>query len=75
MFLLLALGLFERITLNPGVMTGKPIIRGTRLTVQFILGLLAHGATEEEIPDEYKELNEDDIKACFHTYTFILFRP
>jgi uncharacterized protein (DUF433 family) len=44
-------------------MTGKPVIKGTRLTVQFILGLLAHGASAEEILEEYKGLNEDDIKA------------
>lgn len=56
--------LLERITLNPDVMTGKPVIRGTRLTVQYILGLLAHGATVEEILEEYKGLTEEDIKAC-----------
>ena len=56
--------LLERITLDPGVMTGKPVIRGTRLTVQFILGLLAHGASEEEILEEYKGLTREDIKAC-----------
>ncbi|MBE0524812.1 MAG: DUF433 domain-containing protein [Methanosarcinales archaeon] len=41
--------LLERIILDPGVMTGKPVIRGTRLTVQFILGLLALGASETVI--------------------------
>ena len=41
--------LLERITLDPGVITGKPVIKGTRLTVQFILGLLAHGASEIEM--------------------------
>lgn len=56
--------LLERITLNPSIMTGKPIIRGTRLTGQFILGLLAHGASMEEILDEYKGLTKEDIKAC-----------
>lgn len=56
--------LLERITLDPGVITGKPVIKGTRLTVQFILGLLAHGASEEEILEEYKGLNREDIKAC-----------
>ena len=39
--------LLERITLNPKVMAGKPIIKGTRLTVEYILNLLAHGATTE----------------------------
>ena len=41
--------LLERITLDPNVMTGKPVIRGTRLTVQYILGLLAHGASVKDI--------------------------
>ncbi|MDO9549050.1 MAG: DUF433 domain-containing protein, partial [Candidatus Marinimicrobia bacterium] len=48
--------LLERIVLNPKVMVGKPVIRGTRLTVDFILNLLAHGATENEILNEYKGL-------------------
>jgi len=39
--------LFERIVLDPKVMVGKPVIRGTRLTVDFILNLMAHGATEK----------------------------
>jgi uncharacterized protein (DUF433 family) len=56
--------LLERITLNPNVMVGKPVISGTRLTVQFILGLLAHGASAEEILEEYKGLTIEDIKAC-----------
>ena len=56
--------LLKHIVLDPDVMTGKPVIRGTRLTVQFILGLLAHGASVEDILDEYKGLTEDDIKAC-----------
>lgn len=56
--------LLERITLNPNVMVGKPVIKGTRLTVQYILGLLAHGATIEEIIQEYKGLKMEDIFAC-----------
>ena len=56
--------LLQRITLNPNVMTGKPVIKGTRLTVQFILGLLAHGASVEEILAEYKGLTREDIQAC-----------
>ncbi len=56
--------LLERITLNPKVMVGKPVIRGTRLTVEHILGLLAHGATIAEILDEYEGLTQEDIQAC-----------
>ena len=56
--------LLERITLNPKVMVGKPIIKGTRLTVEYILNLLAHGAKPEEILDEYEGLTVEDIQAC-----------
>ena len=56
--------LLERITVNPKVMGGKPVIRGTRLTVEYILGLLAHGATTEEILNEYDGLTQEDIQAC-----------
>ena len=56
--------LLERITINPKVMVGKPVIQGTRLTVEYILGLLAHGTTMEEIVEEYPGLAKDDIYAC-----------
>jgi uncharacterized protein (DUF433 family) len=56
--------LLQRIALDPKVMVGKPVIRGTRLTVDFILGLLAHGATVEEILEEYSGLEREDILAC-----------
>jgi len=56
--------LFEHITLNPKIMVGKPVIKGTRLTVQYILNLLAHGATVDEILQEYKGLTKEDILAC-----------
>jgi len=56
--------LLERIVLNPKIMVGKPVIRGTRLTVQYILNLLAHGATVDEILQEYKGLTKEDILAC-----------
>jgi uncharacterized protein (DUF433 family) len=56
--------LLKRITIDPKVMTGKPVIRGTRLTVQYILGLLAHGATVDEILHEYDGLTKEDILAC-----------
>jgi len=56
--------LIERIVLNPNVMAGKPVIRGTRLTVEFILNLLAHGAKDSEILNEYKGLTIEDIQAC-----------
>jgi uncharacterized protein (DUF433 family) len=56
--------LLERISINPKVMVGKPVIRGTRLTVEFVLNLLAHGATTVEILDEYDGITPEDIQAC-----------
>ena len=56
--------LLERITVNPKVMVGKPVIKGTRLTVEYILNLLAHGATVSEIISEYKGLTQEDVQAC-----------
>ena len=56
--------LLKRVTLNPEVMVGKPVIKGTRLTVEYVLNLLAHGATVEEILEEYDGLTLEDIQAC-----------
>ncbi len=56
--------LLERITINPKVMVGKPVIKGTRLTAEYILSLLAHGASETEILQEYSGLTREDIQAC-----------
>ena len=56
--------LLERIKIDSKVMVGKPVIKGTRLTVEFILNLLAHGATATEILGEYKGLTQEDLQAC-----------
>ena len=56
--------LLGRITIDPKVMVGKPVIKGTRLTVEYILGLLASGLTIEEVLDEYPGLKKDDVLAC-----------
>jgi len=56
--------LLERITVDPKIMVGKPVIKGTRLTVEYILNLLAHGATVSEILSEYAGITQDDIQAC-----------
>lgn len=54
----------SRIVSNPDILTGKPVIAGTRLSVQFIVGLLAKGVTHEEILIEYPYITEEDIRAC-----------
>jgi uncharacterized protein (DUF433 family) len=56
--------LLDRITLDPERMAGKPVIRGTRLTVEFILNLMAHGAAMDDILEEYPGLVREDIQAC-----------
>jgi uncharacterized protein (DUF433 family) len=56
--------LLNRITHNPSILTGKPIIRGMRISVEHILKMLARGITHDDIIDEYPFLEEDDIKAC-----------
>lgn len=56
--------LLERISVNPKVMVGKPVIRGTRIPVELILKMLAQGITEKEILKEYPRLESKDIRAA-----------
>lgn len=56
--------LLERITSDPQILAGKPVIKGTRLSVDYILGLLGHGSTTEEILNEYDGLAREDLLAC-----------
>jgi uncharacterized protein (DUF433 family) len=56
--------ILERITVNPKIFGGKPIIRGRRLAVEHVLGMLAAGDTPETILKGYPWLELDDIKAC-----------
>lgn len=54
-----------RITLSPDVLAGKPVIRGTRLSVEFVIGLMADGWTEADILQSYPGITHEDIIACF----------
>jgi uncharacterized protein (DUF433 family) len=56
--------LLSRITVNPGIFGGKPIIRGMRISVELILSLLAQGETPEDLLGDYPDLEIDDIRAC-----------
>jgi uncharacterized protein (DUF433 family) len=56
--------LLERITVNPGIFGGKPIIRGRRLAVEHVLGMLAAGDSPDTILAGYPWLEKDDITAC-----------
>lgn len=55
---------FDRITIDPAVCLGKPRVRGTRITVEFVLKLMASGCTADEIANEYPELVPADVQQC-----------
>jgi len=54
----------ERILIDPEILVGKPVIKGTRLSVEFIIDLLAQGWSEADIQDNYPGLTHEDILAC-----------
>lgn len=54
----------DRIEVNPEIMMGKPVIRGTRVTVELILRKLGEGATESDLLDAYPQLKKQDIQAA-----------
>ena len=56
--------LLKRIACDHRVMAGKPVVKGTRLTVEFLLGLLAQSSSMKDVLDEYDGLTQEDIQAC-----------
>lgn len=56
--------LLKRIVVDPKIMLGKPVIKGTRLTVEIIIEKIAHGATTKDLKRDYPFLTEDDIRAA-----------
>jgi uncharacterized protein (DUF433 family) len=56
----------DRIETKPEVLTGKPVVRGTRIPVELIVELLAQDWSPEEIVDQYPALTREDIQACLH---------
>ncbi len=54
----------DRIVIDPAVLVGKPVVKGTRLAVEFILDLLANGWSEEQIITNYPGLTREDLRAC-----------
>jgi uncharacterized protein (DUF433 family) len=56
----------ERIEVDPKRLAGKPVIRGTRITVELVVGMLADGWDETRIIAEYPMLAPDDVRACLH---------
>lgn len=62
----------ERIVIDPKILVGKPVIKGTRLSVEIILELLANNWTYEEILKNYPQLKKEDIQACLQYATEVL---
>ena len=58
------MALTDRIVVDPRVLTGKPVVRGTRISVELVVDLLAAGWSHTQILDSYPHLSEDDIRAC-----------
>lgn len=61
----------ERIVVDPEILAGKPVIRGTRIAVEFVLDLLAAGQTEREILYEYPGLTHEDLLACLSYASYL----
>ena len=62
----------NRIVVDPKILTGKPIIKGTRIAVEFILRLLAQGMTQKEILENYTHLKKEDVKAVLEYATRVI---
>ena len=62
----------ERIIIDPEILVGKPVVKGSRLALEFIIDLLAKGWSEDEILRNYPGLSQEDIRACLSYASEIL---
>ncbi len=53
-----------RITINPDVLVGKPVIKGTRISVELVIDMLARGWSDEQITQQYDHVTAEDVRAC-----------
>lgn len=67
----MAMQVSDRIIVDPEILAGKPVIRGTRLAVEFVLDLLAAGESETEILENYPGLTREDILACYSYASYL----
>ena len=54
----------DRIVIDPDILAGKPIVKGTRISVEFVVDLLGRGWTQQQILGEYDHLTAEDVQAC-----------
>lgn len=64
--------LINRITVDPNVLVGKPVIKGTRIAVEFVIDLLAQGWSEDQIFKNYPGIKHEDILACLAYVSYVL---
>ncbi|HEC40361.1 hypothetical protein LCGC14_1173680 [marine sediment metagenome] len=69
------IGYLDRINIDPKVLSGKPVFKGTRIPISIVLKMLRDGATFQKILDEYPRLTEEDIKATLDYSVFIVDHP
>ena len=62
----------ERIVVDPSILVGKPVVKGTRMAVEFIVDLLAQGWSEDEVLRNYPHLTTEDIRACLRYASAVL---
>ena len=65
----------NRIVVNPNILAGKPVFKGTRIPISIVLKMLRDGASFQKIIEEYPKLTEEDIKAAFDYSIFIIDHP
>jgi uncharacterized protein (DUF433 family) len=69
------IGYYDRINIDPKILFGKPVFKGTRIPISIVLKMLRDGATFQKILNEYPRLTEDDIKAALDYSVFIVDHP
>ncbi len=69
------IGYYDRINIDPKILFGKPVFKGTRIPISIVLKMLRDGATFQNILNEYPRLTEDDIKAALDYSVFIVDHP
>lgn len=69
------IGYYDRINIDPKILFGKPVFKGTRIPISIVLKMLRDGATFQKIFNEYPRLTEDDIKTTLDYSVFIVGHP
>ena len=69
------IGYIDRITIDPKILSGKPVFKGTRIPISIVLRMLRDGATFQKIIEEYPRLTEEDIKAALDYSVFVVDHP